>query len=195
MNFKQAFSIRHRPIYEYYLKFFYETLSGEQLRNRVSEKVNSIIWCLWHVARAEDIGVNRLASDGTQVFDEVRWIDRLNVPFRHFGIGMTSSEVTDLSQIINVNAMREYHQLVGQRTINVLKNYPATSLNQVLDDGHLHKVLGEESAVQSREVTNVFNSYQGMTRGWVLMHLGFTHSYHHIGEATTIASLQGIQRT
>lgn len=33
--------------------------------------------------------------------------------------------------------------------------------------------------------------FQGMTRGWMLMHLGLTQTFQHIGEAT-IASLMGI---
>jgi hypothetical protein len=60
MKLPQVFSIRHGPIYDYYLKFFYETLSEEQLRKRPNDLVNPVSWCLWHVARTEDIGVNRL---------------------------------------------------------------------------------------------------------------------------------------
>ena len=194
MNFIQAFSLRHRPIYDYYLKFFYESLSEVQLRNQPNEMVNSIVWCLWHIARAEDIGVNRLASDGAQVFDAGDWLNRLNISFRHFGIGMSGNDVADFSLAVNINTLWEYHQLVGQRTIDVLKNHPVNIFNRELEDAQLYKVLGEEGAVLDTEVTNVFNSYQGMTRGWVLMHLGLTHTFQHIGETTTIASLQGIRR-
>ena len=195
MNFKQAFSLRHRPAYDYYLQFFYESLSEAQLRNQPSEMANSIAWCLLHIARAEDIGINRLASDGTQVFDEDDWPNRLNVPFRHFGIGMSSNEVAKLSHTINIPALREYHQLVAQCTARVLENYPVVHFDQVVDDERLHKVLVEEGAVRCREVANVFNSYRDMTRGWILMHLGLTHTFQHIGEAMTIASLLGVQRT
>ena len=142
----------------------------------------------------DDIGINRLASDGVQVFDAGDWLNRLNIPFRHFGTGMSSDDVADLSQAVDIDVLWEYHQLVGQRTIEVLKYYPANNFNRELEDAQLHKVLGEEEAALETEVTNVFNSYQGMTRGWVLMHLGLTHTFQHIGEATTIASLQGTQR-
>lgn len=195
MNLKQFFLIRHIPIYAYYLNFFYETLSDEQLRLRPNVNVNSIVWCLFHIARAEDIGVNRLVTDGPQVVDQDHWRERLNVQFRHFGIGMTSEEVTELSHTIDISALREYHQSVGKRTAEILENTSARGFDQVLEEDHLIKVLREEGAARDTEVTNVFTSYQGMTKGWILMHLGLTHTFQHIGEVTTIASLLGIRRT
>jgi len=194
MYLKRILSIRHFPIYEYYLPFFYETLSDSQLRQRPNTVVNSVIWCLFHVARSEDIGVNRLVTEGGQVADEDRWLERMNVPFRHFGIGMTGDEVTDFSRAINISALRKYHQEVGHRTAEILESSSAISFDQVLVDEHLRSVLEEEGAVRSAEVQNVFESYQGMTRGWALMHLGLTHTFQHIGEATTIASLIGVHR-
>jgi hypothetical protein len=119
----------------------------------------------------------------------------MNVPFRHFGIGMTSKEVTDLGKAIDIHALGEYHQAVGRRTKEAVEGEHEIDLDQVLEDGYLYQVLGDEGAVRSAELSNVFNSYQGMSRGWVLMHLGLTHTFQHIGEATTIASLLGIQRT
>lgn len=51
-----------------------------------------------------------------------------------------------------------------------------------------------EGAVRDQEASQVIEAYQGTTKGWILMHLGLTHTFQHIGEATTIASLMGIHR-
>ena len=194
VNLKHVFLLRHTPIYNYYLPFFYEAVSEDQLRSIPNARVNSIVWCLWHVARAEDIGVNQLAMDQSQVVDEGPWLKRMNVPFRHFGIGMAGAEVAHFSEAVNIVVLKEYHQMVGSRTCEVLNDLSATDFNQVLQDAHLRGVLEEEGAVRITERQQVYESYQGMTRGWVLMHLGLTHTFQHIGEAMTIASLLRIQR-
>ena len=53
-------------------RFTDDLLSGlteDQLRHRPHPGVNTIVWLLWHIARAEDIGVNRLLVDGREVLD------------------------------------------------------------------------------------------------------------------------------
>lgn len=141
MDLLQIFLIRHTPIYEYYLKFFYEDLSDAQLRTRPHSTVNTLIWCLWHVARAEDIGLNRLVSDGVQVADAGGWLERMNLTIRHFGIGMVAEEVSELSQRIDLQALSGYHRAVGVRTAEILAGLADTFLNDVLDVNYLTQVL------------------------------------------------------
>ena len=50
------------------------------------------------VARSEDVALNRLASDGSQLFHDEGWANRLHVPLRHFGFEMTKAEVDALSE-------------------------------------------------------------------------------------------------
>ena len=49
--------------------------------------LNSIAWLVWHVARCEDGGLNRLVIDRPQVLDDptARWMERMRVPLRHHG--------------------------------------------------------------------------------------------------------------
>ena len=46
--------------------------SDEQMRVRPREDLNSIAWILWHVARAEDIFVNPVLADRSQVDGPLR---------------------------------------------------------------------------------------------------------------------------
>jgi hypothetical protein len=47
-----------------------QDLDAAQLRRCPAPGVNAIAWLLWHMARCEDVGVNRLVSDGRQVLDD-----------------------------------------------------------------------------------------------------------------------------
>ena len=91
-------------------------LSEEQMRVRPREDLNSLAWLAWHIARAEDIFLNTILGGRTQLFDDEGWAQRLAVARRDFGIGMTSTEVTELTRQIQVGALREYRDAVGRRT-------------------------------------------------------------------------------
>src|SRR5215813_13802255 len=51
-------------------------MTDEQMRLRPREDLNSLAWLMWHIARAEDIVVNRMLAGHTQVVDEC-WKKRL----------------------------------------------------------------------------------------------------------------------
>ena len=195
MDLKQAFFQRYIPLHEHNLKFFYETLTEAQMRDRPVPYVNPPVWCLWHVARAEDIGVNRLATDGVQVVDENEWLEKIRAPFRHFGIGMNFEEVNFLSMKVDLAALYAYHQAVGKRTVEMLERLDPANLDIIVLENHLTKVLKDEGAVKSESIASTRGSYMNKARGWFLMHLGLTHTYQHLGEVTTTASMLGVQRS
>ena len=72
-------------------------LSERELRGRPHPKANTIVWLVWHIARVEDVGVNRFVVDGRQVMDRDDWVTRLRVTRRDVGTGMTDAEVDGLS--------------------------------------------------------------------------------------------------
>src|SRR5262244_3255894 len=90
-------------------------LTDDQMRVRPREDLNSLAWLMWHIARAEDIVVNRVLAARAQVFDDA-WLERLGIARRDFGIGMTSDEVTALTRQIDLAALREYRDAVGSCT-------------------------------------------------------------------------------
>jgi uncharacterized damage-inducible protein DinB len=97
-------------------------LSDEQMRVRPREDLNSIAWLVWHIARAEDIMVNRVLAGRSQVFDDA-WLKRLGITRRDFGIGMSTAEVSDLTRQIDLGALREYRDAVGVRTREVVSGF------------------------------------------------------------------------
>ncbi len=194
MDVKQAFLLRYNPIHEYHIPFFFNEIPEDKLRALPSPGINPIAWCLWHVARTEDIGVNRMVTDGRQVFDDGNWTERLKIPFRHFGIGMTSREVAGIAGTIDIRLLQDYSKEVAKRTLEIVGKLEIVSLDEIVPDEHILKVLGEEGAVKTERLKDSLGNYQGNSRGWFLMHMGMTHTYIHIGEMNTVASLMGIHR-
>src|SRR5712691_6807522 len=92
MDAAQFFLLRYEPLHAVMTDRLFADLGDAQLRARPQGQ-NSIVWMLWHVARAEDIGVNRFAYDRQQVFDEGDWGTRIGAGRRDLGTAMTSDEV------------------------------------------------------------------------------------------------------
>ncbi len=90
-------------------------LTDEQLRLRPAKGSNSLAWLLWHMARTEDAAVNAVVANRRQVFDE-GWAERLKVPRRDIGTGMTEDAVADLTARIDLSVVKAYRSAVGRRT-------------------------------------------------------------------------------
>jgi hypothetical protein len=69
MDAAPFFLLRYQPLHGAMMDRLFADLTDSQLRRRPQNQ-NSLVWLLWHVARAEDIGINRFADDRTEVFDE-----------------------------------------------------------------------------------------------------------------------------
>src|SRR5262249_55073143 len=92
---------------------FVSGLTDEQMRMRSAPHMNSVVWLLWHMARAEDVFINIVIRRGIQILDD-QWIKRLRIWRRDIGTGMTESEVADLSEQIDLAAVTEYRSAVGK---------------------------------------------------------------------------------
>jgi hypothetical protein len=169
---------------------FYDTLDDAQWRTRPHPAVNSLAWLIWHMARVEDAGVNRLVANRPQVMDEGNWGERMQVPIRHHGTGMTSKEVTDLSNRIDLPSLRAYHTTVRAKTLEVIETLLPEQLDQVNELPYLRQVLFDEGVLNPNIDWGKDVPYQD-SKGNLLIHFGVTHNYGHFYEADTICSLMG----
>ena len=128
MDALQFFLLRYEPLHSpadpFSIDSLLSTLSESQLRHRPRPDLNSIAWIVWHMARAEDFGVQRLVGHRPQIFDQEEWMARLRVPLRHCGTSMTDDEVTDLSARIDLAALQDYWTAVGHGTLAVIHTLP-----------------------------------------------------------------------
>jgi hypothetical protein len=144
------------------------------------------------MARCEDAGINRLVMERTQILDEGNWGERLQVPIRHHGTGMTDQEVTDLSQHIDLPALRAYYETVRTRTVEVVQTLRPEQLDEVNELPHLRQVLFDEGVFNTSVLLSEPLPYQGNTKGVLLVHFAVTHNFGHFYEAATVCSLLGV---
>ena len=152
MDALEFFALRYDNLHGPFTAQLLDGLTDDQLRQR-PHGVNSIAWLLCHLARCEDVGVIRLVADRPQVVDDEGWLTRLGVPRRDIGTGMTGDEVDELSERVDLGALRAYWDAIYRRTQEVLRGLDPADLTRPVDPGHIHRVSVEEGAL-------------GPTAGW-----------------------------
>lgn len=182
---------RYERLYNFFIPKIWEKLSQAQMRQQPHPRMNTVAWNLWHMTRAEDVGLNRFITDRTQILDEGDWNTKLNLSIRHVGMGMNDAEMLALSQQIDLVALKGYNEAVHKRTLEIMPSLTAAMLDEVLDENHRLSVAVDEGYANPN-LPSMVSVYQNWTKGECLMHLGLTHNYEHIGVIGTVASLMDV---
>jgi hypothetical protein len=188
MNAQELFLLRYRSSHAGLSHTLLADLTDAQIRTPPCPGVNTLTWLVWHMARVEDVGINRFVSDGQQVFDSGDWGQRLGVIRRDFGTGMTPDEVLDLSARIDVPALHAYWDSVEERTVAVVSGLHPEDLDTILDAPHIHRIFAHDEVVRP-DALWVRDYMEDQPRGFFLIHLGLTHIFVHRGEALAIRGL------
>jgi hypothetical protein len=160
-------------------------LSEEQLRRRPADGANSIAWLVWHMARCEDAGVNRLVAQRPPLLMEGPWARDLRVPRLDIATGMSAAEVAAFSDTVDVGGLCHYWLRVGQTTTDVVLGLRPEILDDVIDPVYLRQVVAADGMLGDN-ASDVASFWEGRTKGWFLIHLGLRHNYAHLCEAYQI---------
>jgi hypothetical protein len=163
-------------------------VTDAQMRVRPREDLNSLAWLMFHIARAEDVMVNMMLAGRAQVFDAA-WTKRLGVTRRDFGIGMTSAEVSELTQQVDVGALREYRDAVGLRTREIVGGFKDGDWEGRVDAAAVERAAAD-GAFGSR-TDAIVKGMPGRPRAAVLSGIAVIHSAAHMGEAGTVRAAGG----
>jgi hypothetical protein len=187
MDLKQFFLERHGTLHGQMTDSdLLGGLSDAELRAR-PHGVNPIVWLLWHVARCEDGAVSRHVGDRPQVIDRLPWLDRLRVPLRHRGTGMTSAAVDDLAQRIEIPALRDYWSAVGANTREIVDQVTRECLDEIVTSAARRRILVDEEFASPFET--IPDRPAERKRGWYLAYPGLTHGFGHFFEGLVTRGL------
>ena len=155
--------------------------------------LNPITWLIWHMARAEDSGLNRLIFDRPQVLDDpaARWPERMRILHRHNGSTMPSDEVDALNAQADTDALWAYSVAVAERTRTLVPQIDPASLDAPVPLPHLRRVINDEGLLRPGYPWPDPPLYSGAPRGELFMMFGLTHNFYHWGEIRAVHSLLG----
>ena len=123
-----------------------DELDDAQMRRIPKNGEHSVLWCLWHIARIEDVTMNLLIANTEQIFEEGNWLAKTDSSISHTANAMSVDEIAELSARLNIAALREYRIAVGQRTREIVKTLEPSTLKKKVDPAQITRVA-EKSLV------------------------------------------------
>jgi hypothetical protein len=190
MDALDFFLVRYDQVHRVLTDPAIKQLGDAQLRGRPHPGVNTIAWLLWHMARVEDVGVNRFAADRPQVLED-GWLAKLAVGRSDVGTGMSDAEVDELSARVDLDALRGYWDAVTRRTPEVVASLRGSDLEAIVPKERVEHVASAEGAVAAGAEWLTEFWAGGRTRAWVLAQTPLLHVYGHYFEARAVAGLWG----
>ena len=96
-------------------------LTEAQIRCVPKGSPHSAAWALWHITRIEDVTMNVLLADAPQLLHSGNWLTKLETPYEGVGNELSSDEIAEVSETINVKALLAYRLAVGKCTRAVVR--------------------------------------------------------------------------
>ena len=159
-------------------------LTEEQIRRIPQNHEHSIAWCIWHIARIEDVAMNLLVAGSPQILHRESWLERMKITFRDTGNEMDEEGMAHLSTRIDIDALRAYRLAVGRRTHEIVKRLQPEELKQKVDPSRLKQVMDEGAVV---EAAGWLIDYWGKRNNAGLLLMPATrHNIVHLNEALGI---------
>jgi hypothetical protein len=146
---------------------------------------NSIAWLIWHVARGEDWGINAMVRGEEQVLHRESWGDRLGIERLDWGFGMSDADVTELSQSLDLDALRGYFDAVGAATRSFMETFDFDDLDAPLDVEARLATVPESLGPTPEELRTLVTPQT--TNRWFINVLSISDVYLHWGEVATVA--------
>lgn len=96
---------------------------------------NSIAWIVWHIARGEDWAIQTILQQQEQLLARDGWDTRMRVSCPGFGGGMNRAEMVELSEQIDLDALRGYYLAVTDATKHYMRGFDFDRLDEPFDVG------------------------------------------------------------
>lgn len=145
---------------------------------------HSIAWCLWHLARIEDITMNVLVAGQHQLFEREGWAVRLHVPLKDTGNLISDAALRALSEQVDWQALHAYRSAVGKSTRTVVQSLTAADLKRKTPPERLQKTLGEGGI--NPAATGVVEYWGGLTVKGLLLMPPTRHTLVHMNECLAL---------
>jgi hypothetical protein len=158
-----------------------DDMTAEQIRRIPRNRDHSVAWCIWHIARIEDVTMNLLVAGSPQVLHRDNWLEPMKITVPHTGNAMAEEGLATLSATIDIEALRAYRLAVGRRTREIVKQLQPEDLKQPVDPACLQQVWAEGAVVEA--ASGIVDYWSKRTIAGLLLMPATRHSLVHLNEA------------
>jgi hypothetical protein len=156
-------------------------MSKEQIRRIPRNCDHSVAWLIWHIARCEDITLNLLVAGSPQILRQGNWLKRMRITVCDTGNAMDEKGVADLSNAIDIEALRAYRLAVGRRTREIVQRLQPEDLKHKVEPSRLQRVMDEGAVVEA--AIGIADYWSKRTVAGLLLMPATRHNLVHLNEA------------
>lgn len=161
----------------------WEGLEEEKFRTAINEKGRTVAYGIWHSTRIEDITMNLLVHEGSQVLSEGNWKEKINSTISDTGNALNEEEILEFSKNINMQELKNYRIAVGRKTQEIVKNLTYNDMKKKFEKSQLKRIL-DEGAVLDVEASNWLIDFWGKKNvAGILLMPGTRHHVVHLNES------------
>lgn len=164
----------------------WDNLDEKTFREFVKSDHGTIARNIWHATRIEDLTLNILVANESQVLNTNNRYQKLNCIIKDTGNAMTDDEVIEFSKQINWKELIDYRIAVGIKTQKIIKNLSYSDLNCKIEKSRLQKIL-DEGGVLDVEGANWLIDFWGRKNvAGILLMPATRHNLVHINQSKRI---------
>jgi hypothetical protein len=156
-------------------------MTEEQIRRIPRNCEHSVAWCIWHIARIEDVTMNLLVAGSSQILHRGNWLERMEVTVCDTGNEMDEKNMAQLSAAVDIEALRAYRVAVGRRTREIAGQLEAKALKQKVDPIRVQQVMEEGAVVQAAK--GIVDYWSRRNIAGLLLMPATRHNLVHLNEA------------
>ncbi len=158
-----------------------DDMTEEQKRRVPRTCEHSVAWCIWHIARIEDVTMNLLVAGSSQVLHLRNWLRRMKIAIHDTGNAMDDEGMADLSATIDVEELRAYRMAVGRRTRDIVQKLEPEELKQKVDPNRVQQVMDEGAVVEAAR--GIVDYWSRRNIAGLLLMPATRHNIVHLNEA------------
>ena len=159
-------------------------LDEMQIRRIPRTEEHSVLWCLWHITRIEDVTMGLLVAKGNEVREEGQWDAKLCAPIIHTANALSATEVAELSQAVDINALLAYRNAVGKRTQKIVTRLEPGTLQKKVGPAQIERVSAK--GLVHPDAQGVIDYWRKRTVAGLLLMPASRHILVHLNEAARI---------
>ena len=159
-------------------------MTEDKIRRIPRNCEHSVAWCIWHIARIEDVTMNMLVAGSPQVLDQKAWTERMNVSVHDTGNSMDDHSMAALSAEINVEELRAYRVAVGRRTQDIVQQLKPEELKQKVDPIRIQQV--RDLGVVAEAAKSIVDYWSKRNIAGLLLMPATRHNIVHLNEALNL---------
>jgi hypothetical protein len=152
-----------------------------QIRRIPQNCEHSVAWCIWHIARIEDVTMNLLVAVNPQIFSQSNWAERMKVTVYDTGNEKDPKKLAELSAQIDIEALRAYRIAVGRKTQEIVQQLGPEDLKQKVDPTRVQQVIDEGAVVE--EARGIVDYWSKRDIAGLLLMPATRHNLVHLNEA------------